>query len=236
MSKTGRPGLAVTSITWVKRATVVTANFLKLLKSIQSSQHVGLWHGPITSQRCDRVQVSLLSLGFLLGAVRGDACASRPPGEGRWWKGAGICSSEGRDSKQAGNPLTICSLIWEHGAFLFSAAKPLAKALLTAQFLCRACCEVPSSPATARHTGGSLARAWNRLLSSSLASRSGGETGALGGSWEIDPQCFLLICFLNHPLEAHAQTATPSFPGLSCQMSFCFTTNAISPLHASLPN
>lgn len=81
---------------------------------------------------------------------------------------------------RTGNPLTICSLIWEHGAFLFNAAKPLAKALLIAQFLCRACWEVPSSPATARHTGGSLARAWNRLRSSSLAGRKRGETGALG--------------------------------------------------------
>lgn len=68
-----------------------------------------------------------------------------------------------------GHPLTICSLIWEQGALLFTAAKLLAKALLTAQLLCKACWEVPSRPATARHTGGSLARAWNRLLSSSLA-------------------------------------------------------------------
>lgn len=58
--KTDRPGLAVTSITLVERTTVVPANFLKLLKSIQSSQRVGLWLGPITFQQCDRVQVSLL--------------------------------------------------------------------------------------------------------------------------------------------------------------------------------
>lgn len=165
----------------------------------------------------------------------GDACASRLTGEGRWWKWGGLCCSEGHDSMRTGNPLTICSLIWEHEAFLFDAAKPLAKALLTAQFLCRACWEVPSSPATARHTGGSLARAWNRLRSSSLAGRNGGEIGALGGSWEIDPHCFLLICFPNHPLEAYTQTATPSFPVLSCHKSLCFMTNAISPLHASLP-
>lgn len=74
-----------------------------------------------------------------------------------------------------GHPLTICSLIWEQGARLFIAAKLLAKALLTAQLLCRACWEVPSRPATARHTGGSLARAWNRLLSSSLAGQRGRE-------------------------------------------------------------
>lgn len=58
--KMGRPGLAVTSITLVKRTIVVPANFLKLLRSIQSSQCVGLWLGPITFQRCDCVQVSLL--------------------------------------------------------------------------------------------------------------------------------------------------------------------------------
>lgn len=73
----------------------------------------------------------------------------------------------------AGHLLTICSLIWEQGALLFTAAKLLAKALLTAQLLCRACWEVPSRPATARHTGDSLARAWNRLLSSSLADGRG---------------------------------------------------------------
>lgn len=72
-----------------------------------------------------------------------------------------------------GLPFTICSLIWEHGAFLFTAATLLANALLTAQLLCRACWEVPSRPATARHTGGSLARDWNRLLSSSLAGKRG---------------------------------------------------------------
>lgn len=63
---------------------------------------------------------------------------------------------------------SICSLIWEHGAFLLTAAKLLANVLLTARHLCRACGDVPSRPATARHTGGTWARGWNRRLSSSL--------------------------------------------------------------------
>lgn len=87
------------------------------------------------------------------------------------WRRAGSGAVEATAGTGTGLPLTICSLIWEHGAFLFTAAKLLANALLTAQLLCRACWEVPSRPATARHTGGSLARGWNRLLSSSLAGR-----------------------------------------------------------------
>lgn len=94
--------------------------------------------------------------------------------------GQGHLALRGHRSLGTGCPLTICSLIWEHGAFLLTAAKPLAKALLTAQFLCRACWDVPSRPATARHTGGSLARAWNRLLSSSLAGGAGKREGREG--------------------------------------------------------
>lgn len=120
-----------------------------------------------------------------------------------------------------GHPLTICSLIWEQGARLFTAAKLLAKALLTAQFLCRACWEVPSRPATARHTGGSLARAWNRLLSSSLAGPRGTE-GPLGLSGEMGPFCFLLTCFLNPPRESHLLVTVLG------QVSLCLMTNASS--------
>ena len=72
-------------------------------------------------------------------------------------------------------------MIWEQGAFLFTAARLLANVLLTAQLRCWACWEVPSRPATARHTGDSLARDWNRVLSSSLVGRIGGEREGLQG-------------------------------------------------------
>lgn len=90
------------------------------------------------------------------------------------WRRSG---SGGQGSVELGLLLTICSLIWEHGALLFTAAKLLANALLTAQLLCKACWEVPSRPATARHTGGTLARGWHRSLRSSLAGRTGKREG-----------------------------------------------------------
>lgn len=87
-------------------------------------------------------------------------------------------------------PLTICSLIWEQGAFLFTAARLLANILRTAQLRCWACWEVPSRPATARHTGDSLARDWNRVLSSSLAGRRGEREGLQGfGGKQRGPSC-----------------------------------------------
>lgn len=138
--------------------------------------------GTITPQECDCGRcLAAPSAGVLLCGTQGDAC---PPGSlggqrrYRWVTRPG--GGEGHVAVETGHPLTICSLIWEQGALLFTAAKLLAKALLTAQLLCRACWEVPSRPATARHTGGSLARAWNRLLSSSLAGPRGRE-GAFKG-------------------------------------------------------
>lgn len=81
-----------------------------------------------------------------------------------------------------GGPLTICSLTWEQGALLRTAPRLPANVLLTTRLLRDACSEVPSRPATARHTGGSLARAWNRLRSSSLEGRGQhcGFRGLLG--------------------------------------------------------
>lgn len=128
------------------------------------------------------------------------------------------------------HPLTICSLIWEHGAFLFTAAKLLANVLLTAQLLCWACWEVPSRPAMARHTGNSLARAWNSPLSSSLAGRRG-KRGALGGSQSgmNGAPSFLKLTW-DHSLAAYPCVHSPF-----CQKSLCLLTNASPVLRASLP-
>lgn len=121
-----------------------------------------------------------------------------------------------------GHPLTICSLIWEQGARLFIAAKLLAKVLLTAQLLCRACWEVPSRPATARHTGGSLARAWNRLLSSSLAGQRGRE-GAFSAFMEDGSTLLPADLLPDPPCESHMLITV-----LLGQISLCLVTKASS--------
>lgn len=45
----------------------------------------------------------------------------------------------GPRGQSLGHSLTICSLIWAQGAFLFMAARPLAKVLRTTRLRCRAC-------------------------------------------------------------------------------------------------